>query len=144
MVVGQVNYHNGYLDGEDLERGRVVLGPFATRKQAEADGQKLAISSSTGEQARWMAIPYWGGTPAAWYSERKKARAKAGVEDTPLREIRFQMQKEWLDAHPGETVLPDHLKGNGWDELEEFGVWLEKHENQCPTCEGTGTRQPVC
>lgn len=140
MIVGQVYYHGGYLDEEDLEKGRVVMGPFATRKQAESDGQKLAVSSATGEQAKWMAIPYWGGTPAAWYGERKKARGKQGSDDTPLRELRHLMQVEWLESHPGSVDLPKHLQGNGWDDLEGFGEWLEEHESQCSTCEGTGIR----
>lgn len=141
MVLGQVRYNGEYLSPEDFRAAKVALGPFGTRKQAESAGESLAYNSKTGEESRWAAVAVWNGTPAAWYASRLKERQQAlqaTSTDTPARELRHQHIRDWLDAHPGETVLPEHLQGNGWEGLDRFMQWRSDHLWQCSACEGTG------
>lgn len=141
MVFGQVHYNGEYLDADDYRAAKVGLGPFPTLKQAQAAGESLAYSSATGEESRWAAVGLYYGTPSAWYRERLKERQNrldGASEGTPARELRHRHIQEWLEAHPGETILPEHLQGNGWESLERYMQWREEHMNQCPACEGTG------
>lgn len=122
-VAGQVYYSKGYLGLDDERASMVVLGPFGTLNQAQKAGDSLAYSSATGEQARWWAVPMWHGTPAAWYDTRKEARKRQSLVAEALenpRELRHAMQVEFWDKNPGATELPEHLRGNGWDGLDEF------------------------
>lgn len=139
-VVGQCYYSDGYLDEDDVRASRVILGPFSTRKQAEAAGRSLAYSPGTGEQSRWIAAALWHDTPAAWYRERQRDRQRleqASSDDTPPRELRHQHVLAWMEANPGQE-LPDHLKGNGWEGLDTYMEWREDHAYTCPSCEGSG------
>ena len=141
MVMGQVRYRDGWLSPDDVRAARVALGPFSTRKMAEQAGDSLAYHAATGEESRWAAVPFWHGTPAAWYQARLKERqqaAQAVSDTTPARELRHQHIRDWLDAHPGATVLPEHLQGNGWEGLDRYMEWRSGHALQCPSCEGTG------
>lgn len=141
MVFGQIWYANGYLDHDDERAARVILGPFATRKQATDAGESLAFSNGTGEAAKWAAAPLWHGTPSAWYRDRAKVReqaAQATSLSTPPRELRHQHIMAWLEQNPGETTLPEHLQGNGWEGLDRYMEWRESNAGQCRHCEGTG------
>ena len=139
-VVGQLRYSGEVLSPDDARAARVIVGPFGTLKQAQGAGNSLALSSATGEEARWWAVPMWHGTPAAWYAERKKAAREAEALTSGMhpREIRLQMRERFFADNPGASTLPEHLQGSGWDSLDEFQVWLEEHADQCRSCGGTG------
>lgn len=140
ITVGQLRWSKGFIDRDDEKASRVALGPFSTRKQAEAAGQSLAYSSPTGEQSAWVAAPMWYGTPAKWYADRKKKREalEAATDDgRPARELRRAHIEAWMETHPGEE-LPEHLQGNGWSGLDRFVEWHGANALQCPSCEGTG------
>ena len=51
---------------------KVALGPFATKGNATAAGESLALSTQTGERYRWWCLPIHHGSPAEWHAQRKK------------------------------------------------------------------------
>lgn len=141
VVVGHVHDpENPPTDVDDARVEWVCLGPFGTLKQAQGAGSSLGYSSQTGEVSRWAAIPYWTGTPAAWYKGRKaNAKASEALADrTNPRELRHQMRVSYFESNPGATELPDHLQGNGWDGIDEFVEWVDEHSHECVHCLGTG------
>lgn len=73
-VVGQVRYSDGWLDAEDGRASKVVMGLFATEKQAQTAGESFAFSHQTGEEARWWCVKLHNGTPHDWYKQRKEER----------------------------------------------------------------------
>ena len=128
-VVGQVRPNTGWKSPEEGRDAKTILGPFGTRKQAEDAGHALAYSSATGEESSWWAVEAWHGTPAAWYSKRKETWQREGFLDGDPRHQRMAMAEDWIRENPG-TPLPDILKPNGWEGLDDFQVWFEVNEGK--------------
>ena len=137
-VVGQIRPGTGWKGPEEGRDAKVLLGPFGTLKQAQNAGESLAYSSSTGEEASWWAVEFWPGTPAKWYDSRKKKWEREGFMDGDPRHTRLAMAEDFLKEMDG-APLPDILKPNGWDGLEEFQIWLDNTEGELQEYDLRGT-----
>ncbi len=99
-VVGQLRFPAGHLTPEEARSNQVALGWYATEGQADAAALSLVYSTATHETFNTWTLPIFNGTPAAFYSERKKAREAAEIAARGDKSAELERRIQWLKDNP--------------------------------------------
>lgn len=126
FLAGQVVPGDGeFLSLAEADDSKVLIGPFGTEGQARRAGEQLSYSTQSGEAVQWGVLKAHYGSPAEWHKARRdKYKRETLFSDDP-RKIRQAMREQWMQDHAG-APLPEALKGDGWESLEEFQTWLDE------------------
>ncbi|WP_405056998.1 hypothetical protein OG474_30210 [Kribbella sp. NBC_01505] len=104
-AVGQLHHPTGHLTPGEARSNMVALGWYATEKQADDAAMSLVYSTATHETFRTWTLPIFNGTPAAYYSDRKKARAAAEIALRGGKQAELERRVQWFKDNP-ETKPP--------------------------------------
>lgn len=99
-AVGQLYHPTGHLSPEEARSNMVALGWYATEKQADDAALSLVYSTATHETFRSWTLPIFNGTPAAYYSERKRAREAAEIAAKGGKSAELERRIQWFKDNP--------------------------------------------